>query len=186
MTDTAKLKIWSLDKPDDSTCKITAQYNPKELEIGQNVPWKKPDAATQEGSQKAKAKEKDPIALEFVGAEGRTITVELLFDNYEKTTVSNGVVTHDPTPIIDAVAVLTKLTSVIDPGTTKEEDRRPHQCMVVWGSTLPKFKCVIESFTTKYTMFGPKGEPLRATCTVKLKEANAVSKTPPPKGKGGK
>ena len=37
------------------------------------------------------------------------------------------------------------------------------------------FRCVIESLSTKYTMFDDKGAPLRATCTVKLKEADVVS-----------
>ena len=46
--------------------------------------------------------------------------------------------------------------------------------MVTWGSTLKGFKCVIESLSTKYTMFDGAGTPLRATCTVKLKEADSV------------
>ncbi|MEO8703104.1 MAG: hypothetical protein ABI867_23870 [Kofleriaceae bacterium] len=163
-----KLTIASMDKPNQAAFTVTAQYNPKEIQIDQNVPWKKPDAATQEGSQKAKAAaDEDPIALEFVGAEGRSITVELLFDNYEN---------KDSAPIIDNVGKLAALSSVIKPGSSEEKERRPHQCMVTWGGTLPKFKCVIESFSTKYTMFDGAGNPLRATCTVKLKEANAVEK----------
>jgi Contractile injection system tube protein len=161
-----KLTIKSIDKP-TAEFTVIAQYNPKELQIDQNVPWKKPDAATQEGSQKAKAADEDPIALEFVGAEGRSITVELLFDSYEQ---------KDSAPVVAAVGTLAALASVIKPGSSEEKERRPHQCMVTWGTTLPKFKCVIESFSTKYTMFGTQGEPLRATCTVKLKEANAVEK----------
>jgi len=34
---------------------------------------------------------------------------------------------------------------------------------------------VIESLSTKYMMFDDGGNPLRATCTVKLKEADVVS-----------
>jgi hypothetical protein len=55
--------------------------------------------------------------------------------------------------------------------------RRPHQCVVAWGGRgLPSFQCVFEALSTKYTMFSSDGEPLRATCTVKLKEAHAVDK----------
>ena len=60
---------------------------------------------------------------------------------------------------------------------TKEEERRPHHCIVTWGDGgLPRFDCVIESLSIKYTMFSEAGIPLRATCTVKLKEADVVSK----------
>ncbi|HEU0032950.1 MAG TPA: hypothetical protein VFQ53_20100 [Kofleriaceae bacterium] len=162
----AKLTIKSLDMP-DAAHTVEAQYNPKELQVDQNVPWKKPEAATQAGTQKQNASEEDPMALEFVGAEGRTMSVELLFDGYENPKAST--VARD-------VGVLVELAAVIDPKSTDEKKRRPHQCMVTWGTTLPKFKCVIESLSTKYTMFSKEGDPLRATCTVKLKEANAVEK----------
>jgi hypothetical protein len=49
--------------------------------------------------------------------------------------------------------------------------------VVAWGDRgLPKFQCVIESLSTKYSMFSSDGQPLRATCTVKLKEATSVDK----------
>jgi hypothetical protein len=54
--------------------------------------------------------------------------------------------------------------------------------VVSWGGALPKFECVIESLSTKYTMFSSEGMLLRATCTVKLKEAHAVDKKPPASG----
>ncbi len=40
-----------------------------------------------------------------------------------------------------------------------------------------RFRCVIESLSTKVTMFSPKGLPLRATCTMKLKEVKMLAKT---------
>ena len=49
--------------------------------------------------------------------------------------------------------------------------------MVSWGGAkLPNFECVIESLSIKYSMFSSEGDPLRATATVKLKEAQAVDK----------
>ena len=166
-----KLTIGSLDQPDEAHT-VRAQYNPKELQVDQSVPWKKPDSANKTGSQKNNAKDEDPIALEFTGAEGRTMTVELLFDGYEL----------DAGPartlkVAGQIAILEALARVRDPKSSEEKMRRPHQCIVSWGARgLPAFQCVIESLSTKYTMFSSDGEPLRATCTVKLKEAHAVEK----------
>jgi hypothetical protein len=158
---TAKLTIASKDEPG---IRVPAQYNPKELQVDQTVPWKKPEAANQTGSEKGSGD--DPIALEFTGAEGRTMSVELLFDGYEQNK-----------SIAGEVGLLEQLARVRNPGEKDETKRRPHQCIVSWGgSGLPSFECVIESLSTKYTMFSSEGTPLRATCTVKLKEAHAVDK----------
>ena len=43
------------------------------------------------------------------------------------------------------------------------------------SSRLEDEGVVIESLSTKYSMFSSEGEPLRATCTVKLKEAKMKS-----------
>jgi len=45
---------------------------------------------------------------------------------------------------------------------------------VKWG-TLPDFEGVLESVSTKYTMFLPNGTPVRATCSCKFKEASRLS-----------
>jgi len=173
---TAKLTIGSADKGEEKNT-VTAQYNPQELQIDQNVPWKKPDAANQTGSQKAPKGGDDPIALEFTGAEGRTMTVELLFDAAEKGGPRTVVIT-------DQIAILETLARVRDPKSKEENFRRPHQCVVTWGKKgLPSFQCVIESLSTKYLMFDRDGTPLRAKCTVKLKEAHALDKPLPDKKK---
>jgi len=155
-----RISIASLD--DDTS--VTAQYNPKELQVDKSVPWSKVNQANNANTQ--------GIHLEFTGAEGREITVELLFDGYET-----------GSSIAGQVAALETLSSVWKPNSKKENERRPHLCVVTWGQRgLPSFRCVIESLSTKYTMFSPDGVPLRATCTVKLKEADVVSmaKNPPP------
>lgn len=36
------------------------------------------------------------------------------------------------------------------------------------------FRCVIDSLTTKYTMWDGAGTPVRATCTLNLKEARRL------------
>jgi hypothetical protein len=160
-----KLKIDSLDQP--QTYIVTAQYNPKELQVDKSIPWQKKNQANQSNDQ--------GIHLEFTGAEGRSMSVELLFDGYEQNA-----------SIIKNITNLETLASVIDPTSTDENKRRPHRCIVSWGSAgMPSFKCVIESLSTKYTMMSADGVPLRATCTVKLKEADVVSGQKVNKGKGG-
>jgi hypothetical protein len=147
-----KISIASLD---DHTS-VTAQYNPKELQVDKTVPWQKVNQANKANTQ--------GIHLEFTGAEGRSITVELLFDGYET-----------GTSIAEQVKALETLSSVWKPNSKKENERRPHRCVATWGSTLQHFRCVIASLSTKYTMFSPTGVPLRATCTVTLQEADVVS-----------
>jgi hypothetical protein len=150
----AKISIGSLDEAGIS---VDAQYNPKELQIDKSVPWQKHNKANANGLQ-----------LEFTGAEGRTMSIDLLFDGYEENA-----------SIQDSVAVLEKLATVREPNSSEDDMRRPHHCVVVWGQVMGgsdnKFKCVIEQISTKYTMFSQGGIPLRATVTLKLKEAERVS-----------
>lgn len=155
---TQKLTILSLD----TSIQVEAQYNPKELQIDKSIPWSKVNQANQSNEK--------GIHLEFTGAEGRTMTVELLFDGYEtEGNTKKGAVK-------DLIATLETMASVLDPESKDENRRRPHRCSVSWGQGgMPKFRCVIESLSTKYTMFSSEGVPLRATCTVKLKEADVVS-----------
>jgi hypothetical protein len=146
----------SIGSTDDTSVTVDAQYNPKELQVDMSVPWQKTNQANQGNTE--------GIHLEFTGAEGRSMSVELLFDGYET-----------GTSIADKVNALVTMASVWKPGSSKEAERRPHLCVAKWGSTVPTFKCVIESVSTKYTMFSDAGVPLRATCTVKLKEADVVT-----------
>ena len=50
--------------------------------------------------------------------------------------------------------------------------------MVVWGDDMQKFIGVVESVSTKYTMFMPGGRPVRATASVKLIEAERMESPP--------
>jgi hypothetical protein len=55
-----------------------------------------------------------------------------------------------------------------------EDKKRPPKVGVKWGK-LPEFQGVIESVSTKYTMFLPDGTPVRATCHVTVREASHLS-----------
>jgi hypothetical protein len=73
------------------------------------------------------------------------------------------------------VADLVKLSMVRNPDGS-EEEKRPPKVGVKWADgALPEFLGVVESVGTKYTMFLPDGTPVRATCTVSIKEANSLS-----------
>jgi hypothetical protein len=172
-TDAGRLTIGSLSEPSaDNT--VEAQFNPAQLEVGMSAKWAPPAAATGKGAAGAAKSGKaakpgaktseDDIALEFSGAEGRSLTLELLFDGFEKNE-----------SVEPKVSTLARLATIRKPNSMKDDERLPHQCVVTWPP-IGKFKCVIESLTTKYSMFGKDGTPLRATCTVKLKEANTVTK----------
>ncbi|MBL9015051.1 MAG: hypothetical protein JNL83_12790 [Myxococcales bacterium] len=167
---TQKIQIGSKDK---SSLTIDAQYNPATLEISQNVPWKKPDAANKGGggaNQQGTPKDANFMALEFTGAESRSMSIELLFDAFE-----GGDRAPNGKSVMECVAVLEELATPVKPDSTQENERRPHHCILTWGAGI-KFQCVIENLTTKYTMFSADGTPTRATCTVKLKEAARVDR----------
>jgi hypothetical protein len=163
-----RISIKSFDEPNNQECSVIAQFNPKELEIKKTVTWSKPP-----DTSKGKGKKNEPgIHLEFGGAEPRTMTIELLFDGFETSATDSFYIAD----VAKEVAKLEKLASVRDTNPKAQEKfRRPHKCVVAWGTTFGDgdgFLCVIDSLTTKYTMFSPDGTPLRATCTVSLKEAN--------------
>jgi hypothetical protein len=134
---------------------VDAQYNPKDLGIDKSVTW----------SPAQHAKGNAP-ALEFTAGTGRSLSMELTFDGFE-----DGTDVH-----ATYVDKLVKMTLVKNSAGSGDDDKRPPKVKLVWGvSKLPDFIGVIESVSTKYTMFKSDGTPVRATCTVKLKEASSVS-----------
>jgi hypothetical protein len=160
----AKLWIASLDKPE---LELHAQYNPKELQVDKQIQW----SGHGQSDNRTEAERTDSSTqsdLEVNGIGERTIQLELLFDGYEKDVSVE--------PDVERLEAL----STVHNSEGAEEERRPHHCLVGWGAQLcgmRPFPCVIESLSTKYTMWNTNGKPLRATCTVKLKEAERVSRT---------
>jgi len=161
--DVAKLWIGNAEPIKGKDVHLEADYNPKELQVDKSMPWSKHSYSNKNGD--TAKNDRGNLHLEFTGAEGRSMTIELMFDGFEAKKSVEGKV-HE----------LERLTNVIDPKNNDEKMRRPPLCVVAWGDAgLPSFRCVIESLSTKYTMFGRDGTPLRATCTVKLKEADTLS-----------
>jgi hypothetical protein len=158
-------KKFLIASTDNQNLQVYAQYNPNQLQFDKNVPWQK----TNEGNKpNTNSKPGQGIHQESTGAEGRSLTVELLFDCFESEEKRrDGGVAKE-------VHALETMASMLDPDSENDDKRRPHQCVVTWGQ-LEKFKCVIESLSTKYTVFSEDGVPLRATCSLRLKEADVVA-----------
>jgi hypothetical protein len=145
----AKLKILALE-PRGTRHKVVAQFNPKEVQIDKSVPWK-PQAR------------RGTSDLEYTGCDPRTMSLELLFDGFDTGLSVQG-----------ALDDLNRLTQSFGTG---RDERRPPKVKVIWGTddtasvNLPEFNGVVESVSIKYTMFSGEGVVLRATASVKLKEA---------------
>src|SRR4051812_4494508 len=110
---TAKVSITSID----TGLSVSAQYNPKELQVDRTIPWQPHEQGNADGLQ-----------LEFTGAQGREMSLELLFDGYE-----NAGTTSSGKTVADLIKDLTTLASVRDATSTTDDLRRPHHCVVTWG-----------------------------------------------------
>ena len=142
----ARLTIGSLEA-EGRDLYVRAQYNPKEVQLAKPVPWT----------------DHPELGAEYGGRAPRTTTLELLFDGFEDRRFD----------VQGELDKLERLSSPRDASSPSEAMRRPHRCVVVWGARgMPALRCVIDSVTTKYTMFAGDGRPLRATCTVSVREVD--------------
>ncbi len=156
-----KLQKLTIGSISDVQLTVEAQFNPRELQLDRAIAWGKHANVGEEIGQQ----------MEFTGQEGRTLTLELLFDASEY---------ENPAEIVEKIGNLEKLAVSSQPFGTAEVKRRPHHCVVTWAVLASKkegtyFKCVITGLSVKYTMFNRSGEPLRAVATLKLQEAETVS-----------
>ena len=140
---------------DGKLVEVAAQYNPKELSIQAQAKW---DAVNGNGKKMGGSQ-----ALSWSGTEPQIITAELLFDGVEEDVSIR--------PLIDT---LISLTEPRDLASRHDWERRPPLCVAVWGVDK-QFRCVVQSVQTKITTFAKDGRPLRAVCTVTLKEANVTA-----------
>jgi hypothetical protein len=168
----AKLCIGSLD-PGFQGLQVRAQYNPKELQIDRSLTWEEHKGRNNQSQNNdvssPRVEGSDQSDLEFKGAGPRSMTVEMLFDRYE-----------EGESVEPDILVLEELAAVqVSEATARDEvKKRPHHCVVTWGNSpdgMRPFRCVIESLAVKYTMWDRAGTPVRATCTVKLKEAQKMA-----------
>jgi hypothetical protein len=137
----------------ESNASIEVYFNPKEITIDKSVVW-----------QKHKNAEGDEPTLEFVAAESKTLSCELMFDTFEQ---KEDVRKQFEGPL--------DLMADVDP-----KLGRPPLLTFTWGGNLGSaFRGVIQSIGVKYTLFLPDGTPCRATVQLKMKQANRVSSKEP-------
>jgi len=147
------------------TQRIDFQYNPTELEFTRSVHIAE---ITIPGL--------DSPLLQFIRGKNETLSVTLFFDT---TGEGMGKKVTAVTTYIDNIYALTK----VDP-----DSHAPPLCDFQWargfpGGLLPRqagnqsrtsFRCVVEQVVHKYTLFSPRGIPLRATAVLKLREYKAL------------
>ncbi len=160
-----KFTLSSIDEPGDAFT-VEAQFNPREFQLERATTWQQ-HQTTDKGNKKGAA---DGMHLEFGGAQPRSMSVELLFDGAE----ADGMMTNGWL-VMNMIDTLEALATMRNSEAKEPEFRRPHLCVAVWGQDgMRPFRCVIESVSTKFQMFSSSGKVLRATCTVKLKEADIL------------
>jgi nucleoid-associated protein YgaU len=161
-------KFQRLDSNFNTAAEIGVQFNPTELVLNKSVQITDIDIPGL-----------DMPILQFVRGQAETLNVDLFFDS------------TDESGIGESAAPVTKKTDQfyqlikIDP-----RSHAPPICRFVWGpATFPGsnftgrwasqnrengFQCVVEGVRQQFTMFSPKGVPLRAKLTVTLKEYQSL------------
>ena len=151
----------SIGSTDDIKLQLTAQYNPSQLDMQRTVGWERGNNKLDNRPDHRRTEPGD-TDLEYKGGEGRSLTLDLLFD---------GVETH--TCVEPQLEALDEMATLRKDHDKNDSDPRPHQCVIVWGSGgMKPLVCVIESIGVKYSVFDRGGKPLRAVATVKVREAS--------------
>lgn len=149
-----------LTRKDNLSLRVPCMFNPSEFSVEKSNHYA---STTIPGLS-------SPV-YQFVRGEARGITLDLLFDTYE-----TGEDVRHYTDMItgwDAGSMFSRMRGGpkglmdIDP-----ELHAPPVCLFVWGTFV--FQCIIERVSKKFTMFLPRGIPVRATLNVTLKEYREV------------
>lgn len=155
----ARVTLLSMDR--ELPLVIVAQYNPAQLQLEERASWK-PSSTSKDSAP----------PLEYSADTPRTLSLELFFDTFEAPAGARNVKTRFVDP-------LTRLIRVVNPVSPDEDHRRPPLVKTVWGTGLDPFVGVLESVSTKLTMFLSDGTPVRATCAVKVMEASRYDRRTP-------
>src|SRR5512140_2927212 len=137
----SKVENLSIGSLDAVNLTVVADYNPKELQIDKQIPWHQHNSLpiakrTRDGEQ---------TDAEINSVPARSMTIELLFDGFE-----------DNRSVQPQLDTLEAMSSIRNPDSKDESLRRPHYCLITCGAAgIRPFSCVIESLSTKLTMFAP-------------------------------
>jgi hypothetical protein len=131
------------------------QYNPKEFTVQRQVEWGEHEESGQGQG-----------ALEFQKGNAMSVTMDLIFD----TTCETGPARDVRAKWVNGLLHLTTPAVQAEGGEQEEEEDklRPPKVLFSWGTF--ELTCVVESVNTTYLLFDGNGVPLRARCSVQLKE----------------
>jgi nucleoid-associated protein YgaU len=134
----------------DGSEQLTCAFNPREYTIATSATWHKTPAKGAKSAPKP----------EFVGANPRSMQMELFFDAWE----AGG----DVSKAVDTLIGWTK------PTPKSLSDNKPNPPIVVfhWG-TKAFFDAYLKQVSAKYTLFLQDGTPVRASVGVGLEEVPA-------------
>ena len=135
----------------DGSKELKFRFNPKEYSIQKSATWNRPTNKSAKSSSKP----------EFGGAQPQSVSMELLFDDWEN-------------PDADLLADVHTLLGWMMPTEKSISNGKPQPQVLKlqWGSnhSLSDFKGFLKSVSVKYTMFKPDGKPVRATASIALEE----------------
>ncbi|MBN1336747.1 MAG: hypothetical protein JXB39_12385 [Deltaproteobacteria bacterium] len=130
------------------------QYNPKEFRVQRSVQWSEHEENGQPQG-----------FLEFQQGSAMSVTMDLIFD----TTCESGAARDVRAMWVNGLLVMTNAECQPESGESQDQDKqRPPKILFTWGSF--QLTCVVESVDTTYLLFSGDGTPLRARCSVQLKE----------------
>ena len=150
-----KLTISYLDGATRTVQTVTVAYNPGQISRSRWVNWHRSDAVG--GSTPIVA-----ASQQFLGLEPETLSLELLFDTYER-----------GTPVTAATGRIARLAEI------DREFHTPPLCRLSWGTQSEIFTGVLTSLDQRFTLFLSDGTPVRATltCTFAEYQTSAVAKS---------
>jgi nucleoid-associated protein YgaU len=126
---------------------ISFQFNPKELQVDKAAKWK----------FDAKAGSKKAPPAQYLGPDPASMTLEMFLDASEDTAG-------------DVSKKVKKLTDACIPTQSSKDKGKPLPKGVRFGWGSFSFEGYIEKVSAKYTLFRPDGTPIRASCTISMKE----------------
>jgi nucleoid-associated protein YgaU len=130
-----------------TTGTITFQFNPKEFSVEKSAHWQTSNTA---GSPNAGP-------AQYLGPNPSSMTLEMFLDASEQ---SGGDVSKD----------VDKLLEACTPTDASQGKNRPVPPAVRFGWDKVYFVGYIERVNARYTLFHSNGKPIRALCTITLKE----------------
>ena len=136
---------------DGNKSELEFHFNPKEYSLSKSATWNRPTNKSAKHAAKP----------EFGGVGPQTVTMELLFDDWENKQPS----------LIKNIKTLMGWLKPSDKSLDKKKPQ-PQILKFQWGSneSLSEFRGFLKSVGVKYTMFKQDGTPVRATANVTLEE----------------